>query len=293
MSEEMKKLIMTETHSSRPDRIATLTTWGTALMISGLFVWLLGSTLYQGYSELSWNYLLTEPMNAGREGGIGPILMSTSLILLVCMTVSFPLGLGAAIYLAEWTTTQNRGSRVIRHSLDMLAGVPSIVFGLFGNAFFCVWLNMGFSILSGGLTLACMVLPLLIRSTEEGLRSVPQEYRVTAAALGLRRISTLRHILLPAAMPGLLVGFVLGVGRAIAETAALIFTSGYVDRMPESLWDSGRALSIHIYDLSMNVPGGDAKAHASALTLIMILIMINSLSTWVGTHWASRHLKIA
>jgi len=276
---------------SIPDRIVTAATWGTALTISGLFVWLLGSILLQGLSEISWHFLLSEPMNAGREGGIGPILISTSLILLVCMSVSLPLGLGTAIYLAECTSNRNRSSRVIRRSLDMLAGVPSIVFGLFGNAFFCVWLGMGFSILSGGLTLACMVLPILIRSTEEGLRSVPHDYRMSAAALGLSRTSTLRHILIPAAIPGLVAGFILGLGRAIAETAALIFTSGYVDRMPESLWDSGRALSIHIYDLSMNVAGGDAKAYASALTLVIMLILINSLATWIGTHWAARHLK--
>ena len=284
---------MNKTSSSVQDRIATLSTWGTALMMSSLFVWLLSGIVLNGLTELSWDFLVNPPMNAGREGGISSILVSTGLILLVCMTVSLPLGLGTAVLLAEWTTKRNVVSRMIRRSLDMLAGVPSIVFGLFGNAFFCVMLGMGFSILSGGLTLACMVLPILIRSIEEGLRSVPGDYRLSAAALGLRRTATLRHLLIPAAIPGLLAGFILGLGRAIAETAALIFTSGYVDRMPESLWDSGRALSIHIYDLSMNVPGGDSKAYASALTLIMILVMISSLSTWIGSNWASRRLKFA
>ena len=284
---------MPTTPSSAPDRMATLATWGTALMITGLFVWLLGGIVYHGSTELSWNFLVNEPVNAGREGGIGPILISTGLILLVCMAVSLPLGLGTAVLLAEWTTNQNFIGRIIRRSLDILAGVPSVVFGLFGNAFFCVMLGMGFSILSGGLTLACMVLPILIRSTEEGLRSVPRDYRLSAAALGLSRTTTLRHLLVPAAIPGLLVGFILGLGRAVAETAALIFTSGYVDRIPESLWDSGRALSIHIYDLSMNVPGGDSKAYASALILIIILIMTNSVSTWIGNHWLSRGLSAA
>ena len=270
-----------------------LATWGTSFIITGLFFWILGGLVLQGAQEISWDFLISSPVNAGRDGGIGPIVISTGLILLVCMTVSLPLGLGTAILLAEWTRHQEGLSRTIRQSLDMLAGVPSIVFGLFGNAFFCVGLGMGFSILSGGLTLACMVLPLLIRATEEGLRSVPQDYRISAAALGLSRTTTLRHILIPAALPGLLVGFILSLGRALAETAALIFTSGYVDRMPESLWDSGRALSIHIYDLSMNVPGGDAKAYASALILVMILILINTLATVIGSHWVSRHLKIA
>jgi len=172
----------------------------------------------------------------------------------------------------------------------VLAGVPSIIFGLFGNAFFCVYLKMGFSILSGGLTLACMVLPILIRSTEEGFRSVPAEYRFGATALGMSRTSTLVHLLLPAAMPGLVVGLVLGVGRAIAETAALIFTSGYVDRMPGSLMDSGRSLSIHIFDLSMNVAGGDSNAYASALVLIGIFILINAVASLIAERWLPRRL---
>jgi len=288
-----KKLLMNRRPSSLQDHVAILATWGTAILITGLFVWLLSGILYNGFTELSWNFLVSAPMNAGREGGIGPILISTGLIVLVCMGVSLPLGLGTAVLLAEWTTHSNLAGRFIRRSLDMLAGVPSIVFGLFGNAFFCVMLGMGFSLLSGGLTLACMVLPLLIRSTEEGLRSVPRDYRLSAAALGLSRTATLRHLLLPAALPGLIVGFILGLGRAVAETAALIFTSGYVDRMPESLWDSGRALSIHIYDLSMNVPGGDSKAYASALILILLLVLTNSISTWIGNNWISRHLRTA
>ena len=151
-------------------------------------------------------------------------------------------------------------------------------------------LGLGFSILSGGLTLACMVLPILIRSTEEGFRSAPEEYRLGAAALGLSRTSTLFHLLLPAAVPGLVVGLVLGIGRAVAETAALIFTSGYVDRMPESLWDSGRSLSIHIFDLSMNVSGGDESAYASALVLLVSLLVINGVASWLADRWLGRRI---
>jgi phosphate transport system permease protein len=174
--------------------------------------------------------------------------------------------------------------------LDILAGVPSIVFGLFGNVFFCKVLGLGFSILSGGLTLACMVLPILIRSTEEGFRAVPNEYRLGAAALGFSRTTTLFKLLLPAAVPGLVVGLVLGIGRAIAETAALLFTSGYVDRMPESLLDSGRSLSIHIYDLSMNVSGGDKNAYASALVLLLLILLINGTAAWIAENWLQRRI---
>jgi len=151
-------------------------------------------------------------------------------------------------------------------------------------------LGLGFSILSGGLTLACMVLPILIRSIEEGFRAVPQEYRLGAAALGLSRRATLFHLLLPAAVPGVIVGLVLGVGRAITETAALIFTSGYVDRMPESLLDSGRSLSIHIYDLSMNVPGGNGNAYATALVLVILLLIINFTASLLAERWLHRRI---
>lgn len=255
-------------------------------LVGCAFLWLIGDVIWQGTRYLSWEFLISPPANAGRQGGISTILVSTGLILLVCMSVSLPIGLGAAVFLAEWTSVSQPFSQFIRRSLDVLASVPSIVFGLFGNAFFCQLLGLGFSILSGGLTLACMVLPILIRTTEEGFRALPQDYRLSASALGLTKKSTLFHLLLPAAIPSLLVGFILGLGRAIAETAALIFTSGYVDRMPESLLDSGRALSIHIYDLSMNVPGGDQAAYATALALIACLVMLNSLSSWISGLWA-------
>ncbi len=133
-----------------------------------------------------------------------------------------------------------------------------------------------------------MVLPILIRSCEEGLRSAPDSYRFGAAALGMSRGATLIHLLLPAAVPGMVVGLVLGIGRALAETAALIFTSGYVDRMPSSMMDSGRALSVHIYEMSMNVASGDQKAYAAALILILMLLIINSAASWVADCWLHR-----
>jgi len=277
----------------RRERIVTVLVWTCAGVVTVIFLWLLGDLLWHGLSGLSWEFLTAAPTKAGRAGGIGPILVSTGLILSVCLAVSMPIGVGAAVLLAEFTTDNSLFGRLTRRSLDILSGVPSIVFGLFGNAFFCKILGLGFSILSGGLTLACMVLPILIRSTEEGFRAVPAEYRMSAAALGMSRTTTLFHLLLPAAMPGLMVGLVLGIGRAIAETAALIFTSGYVDRMPESLLDSGRALSIHIFDLSMNVSGGDANAYAAALVLVGLLLVINGTASWLADHWLHRRIVLA
>ncbi|MCW8132373.1 MAG: phosphate ABC transporter permease PstA [Planctomycetota bacterium] len=275
------------------DAAAAALVWSSAVLVTGVFAWVLFDLVRLGAGQIDWAFLTGEPEDFGRGGGIGTILVSTGLILGVCMAVAAPLGLGTAVLLAEFTPDGSLLGLLVRRSLDVLAGVPSIVFGLFGNAFFCVYLGMGFSILSGGLTSACMVLPILIRSTEEGFRSVPDEYRMGAAALGMSRAAALRHILLPAASPGLVVGLTLGIGRALAETAALIFTSGYVARMPESLFDSGRALSLHIYDLSMNVSGGDPRACATALVLVALLLAINGSASWMAERWLHRKVSEA
>jgi phosphate transport system permease protein len=302
---------MADSRSRRADVVATVLVWSVAVLVTATFAWLLTDVVWHGTVSIMtggegvspdagavdvarhvvrapWNFLTAEPKDAGRAGGIGPVLVSTALILAVCLAASLPVGLGTAILLAEFTPATGVFGRLVRRSLDVLSGVPSIVFGLFGNALFCKLLGLGFSILSGGLTLACMVLPILIRSVEEGFRAVPAEYRLGAAALGLSRTATLRHLLLPAAVPGLVVGLVLGLGRAIAETAALIFTSGYVARMPESLRDSGRALSIHIYTLSMDVPGGDDNAYASALVLVVLLLAVNWSALRLSDRWLGR-----
>ncbi len=256
-----------------------------------VFGLLLASLFKNGASYLSWSFLVDEPARSGRQGGILPILVSTCLLLLVAMVVAVPSGLAAAILLSEVTRKGNALARALSVSLDILAGVPSIVYGLFGNAFFSVYLGLGFSILSGGLTLACMVLPIFVRSAEAGFIAVQDDWRLGAAALGMSKFSTLVHILLPAAAPAITVGLVLGTGRALAETAALIYTSGYVDRMPGSLLDSGRALSVHIYDLSMNVPGAEHNAYASALVLILLLLAINGAASWLAEHLLHKRIK--
>ncbi|MDD5277143.1 MAG: phosphate ABC transporter permease PstA [Methylovulum sp.] len=256
-----------------------------AVLVTSVFFWLLTDLVIHGLPRLSGPFFVEASQNAGRSGGIGPIIVSTALILLVAIVTSAPLGLATAVLLSEFTRPGSLFGRLVRRSLDVLAGVPSIVFGLFGNAFFCIYLGLGFSILSGGLTLACMVLPLLIRTAEQGLQVAPNDYRLAAAALGMSRSAALTHLLLPAAMPALVAALLLAIGRAGAETAALVFTSGYVDRMPDSLLDSGRALSVHIYDLSMNVAGGDANASAAALVLIGLLLIINTIAMSLAKQW--------
>jgi phosphate transport system permease protein len=251
------------------------------LVLAALF-WIVADVLRHGVGLWSWSYFVQAPENAGREGGIGSILVATAAIVLLALLITLALGLASAIWLAEYART---GARTLRFAVATLAGVPSIVFGLFGSAFFCVALGMGFSILSGALTLACMMLPLVISTCEAGLSEQPQEWRRDALALGVTRWTLVSQVLLPAAAPAITAGSLLALGRAFAETAALVFTSGYVDRMPSSWWDSGRSLAVHIYDLSMNVAGGDRAAYAAASALLVAVVLINLAATTLQHHW--------
>ncbi len=275
--------------NSVSDRIAGKSLTLAALLVAALILWVVVDVLWQGAGRLSWEFVTTAPSDVGRAGGIAPMLVATMLILAVCLAAATPMAIATAIWLAEFAAA----GRALRLSLDVLAGMPSIVFGLFGYVFFVHMLGLGFSILAGGLTLACMVLPVVTRACEESLRALPDGYRLGCAALGVSRAATLWRLQLPAAMPGLAVGIVLGIGRALAETAALLYTSGYVDRMPTSFSDSGRALSIHIFDMSMNVPGGDRGAYGTALVLLVMLIGINAVVFAISTWWSETRLEQA
>ena len=260
-----------------PDRLAGMI--GGLLLLAvlvpmGLMLW---SLLEQGAGVLSMDFLLEDPRQAGRAGGIAALLVSTGWILAVCLLVAVPVGLGCALYLSEQVPAGTRRAQWLGGVLDMLAAVPSIVYGLFGYQFFAISLGLGFSILSGGLALALMVLPLMIRSAEQALRAVPLSYRQAGEALSISRWGWVRRILVPQAAPGIAVGIILSIGRALAETAVLLFTAGYVLRRPDSVLDSGRALSVHIYDLAMNVPGGMPRAAATGLVLVAILVILNLL----------------
>ncbi len=253
--------------------------------VVGVLLWIGSDMAVQGAGRLSWAFLTSAPEDGGRAGGIAPILVSTLVIMGITLAVAIPLSLGTAVLFGEFLPTGSRTAAVVRGSLDVLAAVPSIVFGIFGNAFFSIALGLGYSLLSGGLTLACMILPITIRATEQSLRAVAAEQRLAAAALSFTRTRTVLRVVLPLASPGILAGLLLGLARAVAETAALVFTSGYVDRMPESLLDSGRAISVHIYDLSMNVSGGDASAYASALVLTIVVLTLNGVLLCVNSLW--------
>jgi len=259
-----------------------------ALLSFGLFAWIVWDLARLGFPQLSWGYFTGEVEDSGRAGGIGPLLVSSLLILVCCLGLVIPLGVGCALWLSEFVKRRSVAARLVTGGVDLLASVPSIVFGLFGMVFFGQVLGMGFSILAGGLTLACMILPILVRTTLSALESLPADLRPAAAALGLTNTTAIAKILLPAALPGIVIGITLGIGRALSETAALIFTSGYSIRWPETLGDSGRSLSVHIYDLALNVAGGNTMAASSALVLLALILLVNSVAVALSEHWLRR-----
>jgi phosphate transport system permease protein len=241
-----------------------------------------------GLSGFDWNFLTELPENSGRAGGIRSILISTLILLLITLFFTIPIGLACAVWLSEYLAPAHPLARLSHVSLDALSGMPSIVLGLFGNAFFSQYLGFGFSLLAGGLTLTCMALPLFIKTTLSGFLALDPDWRKQGASLGVSKAALIWNVLLPAAMPAIVAGMILALGRATAESAALVFTSGYVDRTPESILDSGRSLSVHIYDLALNITGGDKAAYASALVLTLLIVMINVAVLFVSERWLKR-----
>ncbi|HGM5584978.1 phosphate ABC transporter permease PstA [Pseudomonas shirazensis] len=263
--------------------------YGLALGAIAMLLWPLLTVFGNGVQVLSWEFLSSSPVDAGRGGGIAPILVSTLGIVLVSLAAALPLSFGVAVMLTEGFKPGGSPATVVRCSLDILAGVPSVVFGLFGLSLFCRQLGLGYSILAGGLTLACMILPTLARSLAFSLEAAALAHRAGGAALGLSRQAVLLRVMVPVALPGICAGIVLALTRALAETAVLLFTSGYSDRMPESLLDSGRSVSVHIYDLATNVPGGTPNAYGSALALLLLLALL-SFAVHALTRWMQRRM---
>ena len=210
-----------------------------------------------------------------------PSIVNTFLMTLLSLIIAMPMGIFSAIYLVEYAKRGSKIVKVVRITAETLSGIPSIVYGLFGMLFFVVTLHWGYSILSGAFTLAIMILPLIMRTTEEALKSVPDFYREGSFGLGAGRLRTVFRIVLPSAVPGILAGVILAIGRIVGETAALIFTAGTVPEIPESLFDSARTLSVHMYNLSREGLYVD-QAYATAVVLLLVVIIINSLSNFVA-----------
>ena len=210
-----------------------------------------------------------------------PAIITTIMMVIISLLLSVPLGVFCAVYLVEYAKSNNRLVKYIRITTETLSGIPSIVYGLFGLLFFVTALKWGFSLLAGAFTLSIMILPLVIRSTEEALKSVPDMYREASFGLGAGKLRTLFIIILPSAVPGILAGVILSIGRIVGESAALIYTAGTVAQIPQSLFSSGRTLAIHMYALSsegLNVN----QAYATAVVLLITVSLINVFASLIA-----------
>ncbi len=226
-----------------------------------------------GFRHISWGFLTQPILDMGRAGGILPAIVGTVMMVFVAIGIAAPLGIASAIYLAEYTV-ESRITQAIRFGINCLAAVPSIIFGLFGFILFVILLGLGWSVLSGGLSLAAMILPTIIRTTEEALRAVPREYRDVAASLGATRWQVVTKSVLPYALPGILTGVILGIGRSIEETAVVIFTAGSAVQTPHSVFDSARTMAVHFYILAREGISNE-MAYATAAVLICTILVIN------------------
>lgn len=223
--------------------------------------------------NINWRFIVEPPKNSGQVGGISTIILNTIFMILMVLVVSVPIGLAAAIYLTEYAK-QGRLIRILRFGTETLAGIPSIIFGLFGFMFFCIYLDLGVGLLGGALTMTLMIMPTIIRTAEEAIKTVPLAYREGSLALGATKWQTIRKVVLPAASTGILTGVILAVGRAIGETAAIIFTMGSDYRLADSLSSSARVLSVHLYFLVKEGISFE-KAFATATVLIVVILVIN------------------
>ena len=206
-----------------------------------------------------------------------PALINTIIMTFLSLLIAVPFGIFSAIFLVEYAKRGNKFVNVIRLTTETLQGIPSIVYGLFGLLFFVTTCHWGFSILAGAFTLAIMILPLIMRSTEEALKAVPDSYREGSFGLGAGKLRTVFRIVLPSAVPGILAGVILAVGRIVGETAALIYTAGTVAKVPNSLLSSGRTLAVHMYNLASEGLYMD-QAYATAVILLVLVVLINTLS---------------
>lgn len=245
---------------------------------------------WRGIPALSWEFLTQPPRNGMTEGGIMPALLGTVILTFVTAIATFPLAIAAAIYLAEYAG-DNRLTRAVRMAIVNLAGIPSIVYGLFGLGMFVLFLGMGTSILAGALTLGILTLPVVISTAEEAILTVPQSFRTVSLSLGATRWQTIRHQVLPQAMPGIITGIILGLGRAAGETAPILFTVAafYLPELPNSLFDQTMALPYHLYVISTQVPGMPLTIqYGTALVLLLIVLSLTLIATLVRTRMRRR-----
>lgn len=267
---------------SRQNRSAQLmraAVWFSAAVTMAALLFIILYILIKGIPHLTpelfaWTY-------TSDNVSLTPALINTLSMTALSLLFAVPAGIGAAVYLSEYARRGNRLVSVVRITAETLSGIPSIVYGLFGSLFFVRALGLGKSLVSGALTLSIMILPLIMRTTEEALLSVPDSYREGSFGLGAGRLRTVFRIVLPSAVPGILAGVILGIGRIVGESAALIFTAGTVAEVATSLGDSARTLSVHMYALSCEGLHID-QTYATAVVLLVLVIAINALSDLIA-----------
>lgn len=258
-------------------KIAKILIWGAALSTIGVMILILFQILCDGLPILRLHFFIESPRSMGREGGIFSTIIGTVALTFVAILFATPLGVGTAIFLREYTR-ESKISRLIRFGTDCLAGVPSIIFGLFGFIFFVIYLNMGWSILSGGLTLAVMILPTLICTSEEAIKAIPYSFREVSYSLGGTRWQTVTRAVLPNALPGIFTGIILGVGRSIGETAAVILTAGSSLILPTSIFSPIRTMAVHFYILAREGISME-MAYGTGAALILLVLFVNIVAT--------------
>jgi len=244
----------------------------------------------QGAPAISWEFLTAMPRSGMREGGILPAIVGTLYLTIGTAIFAVPLGIGAAIYMAEYAP-DNRWTRAIRIAIINLAGIPSVVYGLFGFGLFVIFLKFGTSILAASLTLSIMTLPVIISTTEEALRAVPYAFRVVSISLGATRWQTIRRVVLPQALPGILTGVILGLERAAGETAPILFTGAafFLPRLPTSPLDATMALPYHLFVISTQVPGMPIKIqYGTVLVLLVFVLGMNLIATVIRSRARAR-----
>ena len=252
-----------------------------ALITITPIVAIVGYIIIKGAPAISWQFLTAFPREGMKAGGIWPAIIGTVYLTLGTAIFSVPVGLGAAIYLSEYAPN-NRWTRLIRLAIVNLSGIPSVVYGLFGLGLFVLFLKLGISILAGSLTLSIMTLPVIISTAEEALRAVPQSFRVVSISLGGTKLQTIRRIILPQALPGIMTGIILGLERATGETAPILFTAAsfFLPRLPGSPLDATMALPYHLFVISTQVPGMPVRIQfGTALVLLVFVLGMNLVAT--------------
>jgi phosphate transport system permease protein len=265
--------------TARSEKIVGWIIRGATYSIVFVIASIIGTIVWNGVPAISWEFLTAMPRNSGSQGGILPAIAGTLLLVAGTVAIALPLGMATAIYLSEYAKV-GRFTRTIRLAIVTLAGVPSIVFGLFGLGLFVIFLRFGASLIAGCLTLACMILPTIIVASEEALRSVPKGFREGSLALGATKWQTIHKNVLPYSIGGMLTGSILGIGRAAGETAPILLTVAafYLPRLPKSIFDQVMALPYHLYILVTQHPEADKvrpMAYGTALVLIVLVLGVN------------------